>query len=234
MNRPMQIASLTNRFLAAFNRIDELMRKRCQMPIGKHEFSAVLSEFEKLTYFTDRDFLLLASRLRNVIVHEKRDAAEELATPAQRVVERMESVAKNLEAPEKVEKRFLTEEVVTVNLDQTLKEVLKIISEKQFSQFPVIKEGKVVGLLTENGITRWLSSTVSTESMIEFADVTASTILEHEEKRENMILIGRLRELNEIRLQFLKNPFLEAAIITQSGKPDQKPLGIITRWDLIE
>ena len=234
MNRPMQIASLTNRFLAAFNRIDELMRKRCQMPIGKHEFSAVLSEFEKRTYFTDRDFLLLASRLRNVIVHEKRDAAEELATPAQGVVERMENIAKNLEAPEKVENRFVTEEVVTVTSDQTLKEVLKLVSEKQFSQFPVIHEGKIVGLLTENGITRWLSSAVSTESMIEFADVTASAILEHEETRENMILIGRLRELNEVRLQFSKNSFLEAAIITQAGKPDQKPLGIITRWDLIE
>lgn len=230
----MQTASLTNRFLAAFNRIDELMRKRCQMPIGKHEFSAVLSEFEKRTYFTDRDFLLLASRLRNVIVHDNKDPVVELATPAQKVVERIERIVKELESPEKVEKRFVNEEVVTVASDQTLKDVLKLVSEKQFSQFPVIDEGKIVGLLTENGITRWLSSAVSTESMIEFADVIAATILEHEETRENMILIGRLRELNEIRLQFSKNPFLEAAIITQAGKPDQKPLGIITRWDLIE
>lgn len=204
------------------------------MPIGKHEFSAVLSEFEKRTYFTDRDFLLLASRLRNVIVHDNKDPVVELATPAQKVVERIERIVKELESPEKVEKRFVNEEVVTVASDQTLKDVLKLVSEKQFSQFPVIDEGKIVGLLTENGITRWLSSAVSTESMIEFADVIAATILEHEETRENMILIGRLRELNEIRLQFSKNPFLEAAIITQAGKPDQKPLGIITRWDLIE
>lgn len=234
MNRPMQTASPTNRFLAAFNRIDELMRKRCQMLIGKHEFSAVLSEFEKRTYFTERDFPQLASRLRNVIVHDKKDPVVELATPVLNVVERIERIARELESPEKVENRFVTQEVVTVTSDQTLKEVLKLVSEKQFSQFPVIHEGKIIGLLTENGITRWLSSAVSTESLVEFADVTASTILEHEETRENMILIGRLRELNEVRLQFSKNSFLEAAIITQVGKPDQKPLGIITRWDLIE
>jgi predicted transcriptional regulator len=230
----MQTASHTNRFLAAFNRIDELMRKRCQIPLGKGEFSAVLSEFEKRTYFTDRDFLLLANRLRNVIVHDKRDPVEELATPALRVVERMERISKELEAPEKVERRFVKDEVATVSFDQTLKGVLKMISENQFSQFPVIHEGKIVALLTENGITRWLSSAVAMESMIEFADVTVATVLGHEEKRENMILISRLRELNEVRLQFSKNSFLEAAIITQAGKPDQNPLGIITRWDLIE
>lgn len=230
----MQTASHTNRFLAAFNRIDELMRKRCQIPLGKGEFSAVLSEFEKRTYFTDRDFLLLANRLRNVIVHDKRDPVEELATPALRVVERMERISKELEAPEKVERRFVKDEVATVSFDQTLKEVLKMISENQFSQFPVIHDGKIVALLTENGITRWLSSAVAMESMIEFADVTVATVLGHEEKRENMILISRLRELNEVRLQFSKNSFLEAAIITQAGKPDQNPLGIITRWDLIE
>jgi predicted transcriptional regulator len=230
----MQAASPTNRFLAAFNRIDELMRKRCQMQLGKGEFSAVLSEFEKRTYFTERDFLQLASRLRNVIVHDKKDPVVEIATPALNVVERIERIARELEAPEKVEKRFVTRDVLTVSSGQTLKEVLKMVSEKQFSQFPVIHEGKVVGLLTENGVTRWLSSAVSAESLIEFAEVTASTILEHEEARENMILIGRLRELNEIRLRFSKNPFLEAAIITEAGKPDQMPLGIITRWDLVE
>jgi predicted transcriptional regulator len=169
-----------------------------------------------------------------VIVHDKRDPVEELATPALRVVERMERISKELEAPEKVERRFVKDEVATVSFDQTLKGVLKMISENQFSQFPVIHEGKIVALLTENGITRWLSSAVAMESMIEFADVTVATVLGHEEKRENMILISRLRELNEVRLQFSKNSFLEAAIITQAGKPDQNPLGIITRWDLIE
>lgn len=234
MTKKMHTASPTNRFLAAFNRIDELMRKRCQIPLGKGEFSAVLSEFEKRTYFTDRDFLLLANRLRNVIVHDKKDPIVEIATPVLNVVERIERIARELEAPEKVEKRFVTEKVITVTSDQTLKEVLKMISENQFSQFPVIHEGKIVALLTENGITRWLSSAVLMESMIEFADVTVATVLGHEEKRENMMLISRLRELNDVRLQFAKNSFLEAAIITQAGKPDQNPLGIITRWDLIE
>lgn len=224
----------TNRFLAAFNRIDELMRKRCQMEIGKHDFAAVLAAYAQRTYFTERDFLLLANRLRNVIVHDKKDPIEELASPVLRVVERMERIAKDLEAPEKVEKRFVNEDVATVTIDQSLKDVMKMIVDHGFSQFPVIKDGSIMGLLTENGITRWLSLEVAKESIIDFADVTIAMVLEHEEKRENMILIGRLRELNEVRLQFIKNAFLEAAVITQAGKPEQKPLGILTRWDLIE
>jgi len=84
---------------------------------------------------------------------------------------------------------------------------------------------------TERG---WLAAEVAKESMIEFVDMTVQTVLSHEESRENMIVISRLSELKVVRLLFTRNALLEAAIITQTGKPHQKPLGIITRWDLIE
>jgi predicted transcriptional regulator len=197
-------------------------------------FAAVANQYSKSYYFKHGDFIRLVADLRNVLVHEKKQPSEELATPAERIVKRLEEIANELESPEQVEARIAPNDVATLSSEDSIEHILKLIKEKQFSQFPVIAEGKIIGLLTENGITRWLSSEVTKESIIDFADAKVAEVLAHEEKRDNMILIGRLREMNEIRMRFAENPFLEAAIITQSGKPDQKPLGILTRWDFIE
>jgi predicted transcriptional regulator len=225
---------LTERFLTAFNRVDAAMRKRTKQEDRTIPFAEVAIKFGKSTYFRDGDFIRLVAQLRNFLIHENRNLHEELAVPAESLVVRLERIAADLSAPEKVEKRFVGEGVATVKPDQSLKQVLQLVSGSGFSQFPVINDEKIVGLLTENGIARWLSSQVATESMVEFAEVTVGMVLAHEEQRENMILIGRLRELNEVRMLFSANALLEAAVITQSGKADQKPLGILTRWDLIE
>jgi predicted transcriptional regulator len=232
---PPEHSTLTARFLAAFNRIDASMRKRTKLENrSTYSFAKVANQFGESTFFQHGDFIRVVAELRNVLVHEKKHPSEELATPVVSIVSRLERIADEIESPERVEKRFVHDHVSTVTPEDSIKEVLQLVAGKDFSQFPVIKDGKIIGLLTENGIARWLSAEVASESMIEFAEVTVAMVIAHEEKRENMMLIGRLRVLNEVRMRFAENALLEASIITQAGKPDQKPLGIITRWDLIE
>lgn len=225
--------SATERFLAAFNRVDAAMRKRTKQEDRAIPFAEVAIKFGTVTYFGDGDFIRIVAQLRNFLIHENKNPHEELATPSESIVSKLERISRELSAPERVEKRFLTDGVATVTLEHSIKDVLQLISKRNFSQFPVIEDSKIIALLTENGITRWLSTQVANESMIEFAEVTVGMVLDHEERRKNMIVIGRLRELNEVRLLFANNAFLEAAIITQAGKLDQKPLGILTRWDLV-
>lgn len=225
--------SATERFLAAFNRVDAAMRKRTKQEDRAIPFSEVAIKFGTVTYFGDGDFIRIVAQLRNFLIHENKNPHEELATPSESIVSKLERISRDLSAPERVEKRFLSDGVATVTLEHSIKDVLQLISKRNFSQFPVIEDSKIIALLTENGITRWLSTQVANESMIEFAEVTVGMVLDHEERRKNMIVIGRLRELNEVRLLFANNAFLEAAIITQAGKLDEKPLGILTRWDLV-
>ncbi len=223
----------TGRFIAAFNRIDTAMRKMTGADNKTTSFVAVTNKFSQSYDFPHYDFIRVVAELRNVLVHEKKDAVEELATPAERIVKKLESIAGELESPERVEARIDPEKVATVSANDSLKHVLHLIHEKQFSQFPVIEEGRIIGLLTENGITRWLSSEVFKESMIEFNDATVAQVLAHEEKRQNMELVSRFTLIGHVRMQFSQNALLEAVIITQAGKADQTPLGILTRWDFI-
>lgn len=223
----------TGRFLAAFNRIDAAMRKMTGVDNKTTSFAAVANKFSQSYDFPHHEFIRVVAELRNVIVHEKKDAVEELAIPAERIVSKLERIAGELEAPERVEARIAPEKVSTVTTGDSLKDVLHLIQQKQFSQFPVIEDGSIIGLLTENGIARWLSSEVSTESMIEFADATVSKVIAHEEQRPNMELVSRYALVGQVRMQFSQNALLEAVIITQAGRADQTPLGILTRWDFI-
>jgi predicted transcriptional regulator len=223
----------TDRFLAAFNRIDAAMRKMTGVDNKTTSFVAVANKFSQSYVFPHQDFIRVVAELRNVLVHEKKDAVEELAIPAEHIVSKLERIAGELEAPERVETRIALEKVSTVTADDSLKHVLILIKEKQFSQFPVIQDGKIIGLLTENGIARWLSAEVASESLIEFADATVAKVLAHEEERPNMALVSRYAYVGQVRMQFSQNALLEAVIITQAGKADQTPLGILTRWDFI-
>jgi predicted transcriptional regulator len=223
----------TARFIAAFNRIDAAMRKMTGADSKTTSFVAVANQFSRSYDFPHHDFIRVVAELRNVLVHEKKDATEELAIPAERIVSKLERIAGELESPERVEARIAPDKLATITADDSLKDVLHLIREKQYSQFPVIKDGKIIGLLTENGIARWLSAEVVKESLIEFSDATVSKIIKLEEKRPNMALVGRYGLIGQVRMQFSQNALLEAVIITQAGKADQQPLGIITRWDFI-
>jgi CBS domain-containing protein len=230
----MKHSPATARFLTAFNRIDAAMRKATGLSEDlATPFSTVARRFRESIHFPNVDLLVAATDLRNVIVHKNLDPSVEVAIPAEHIVSKLERIAGELESPERVEARIAPDKLATVTADDSLKDVLHLIREKKYSQFPVIEDGKIIGLLTENGIARWLSAEVAKESLIEFSDATVSKILKHEEERPNMALVGRYALIGQVRMQFSQNALLEAVIITQAGKADQQPLGILTRWDFI-
>jgi len=56
-----------------------------------------------------------------------------------------------------------------LGLSDSLSTVLRVIEKRYYSQFPVYDGNNFKGLLTENGITRWLAHHVSNElSLIEW------------------------------------------------------------------
>jgi hypothetical protein len=79
----------------------------------------------------------------------------------------------------------------------TLADVLRLIGKLSLSQFPIYSSTTFKGLLTENGITRWLAHHVTkTLSIAELEDVSVQDVVPEEEKRENYAFISlyRLRQ----------------------------------------
>jgi len=124
--------------------------------------------------------------------------------------------------------------VETASVEDSLARVLKIIRQRDYSQFPVYEGDCFCGLLAENGITRWLAHHVATEiSLVELDDIPIKQVLENEEKRKNYHFVAQDTRVDDVGQLFVSQESLEAVLITQSGKESETLLGIATRWDMI-
>jgi CBS domain-containing protein len=71
-------------------------------------------------------------------------------------------------------------------------------------------------------------------SLVELEDVSVRQVLRKEEKRANAVFVPRDTTVDKVKVLFAENGLLEVVLITQSGKSEEKLLGIATRWDVIQ
>lgn len=231
-----QQENLIERFIVAYNSIDKKLRQKTG-EVEETNFNQVLQRYtDKFKGFSkkDRDDLKQLAKLRNFIVHERTKSYSYLAIPSPSAVEKIERICDQLVTPKTAFSEFKRDRVISVETTDTVQDVLTKIHTNDFSQFPVYESGRFVGLLTENGITRWLANHVAKyDSMIELKDESVKSILDLEEKRSNCQFASRDTAVDEVIFLFKENVSLEAVLITQSGKTNEKLLGIATSWDIL-
>ena len=225
---------LIERFEASYNAIDRLLRKTLARDRNA-TFVSLVAEFERDRWgWVDGEFLRMAADLRNAIVHQKTEPHQHVAVPTVPVVERIELVLQRLANPVRVMPKF-AKPVARVSVGDSLAQVLRTIATQNFSQFPVYDGDRFKGLLTENGITRWMATHVASKfSLIELEDVKIREVLRQEESRPNWRFVHRGMTIDEVRTFFASSELLEAVFVTESGKPTERPLGIVTRWDILQ
>jgi predicted transcriptional regulator len=222
------------RFESAYNAIDRFLRKELAKD-NLASFAHMIKEYSQRGRLgkADQENLRAFADLRNVLVHEKVKPRYHLAAPTSYVVREIEELQQRLLSPELAIPRF-QKKVETIRMSDSLSAVLKAISERDYSQFPVYDDQGFKGLLTENGITRWLAHHVTNElSLIELDEVPVKTALREEENKRNFIFISRRVTVDMISELFVTRDLLEAALITNSGGRDEKLMGIVTRWDVV-
>lgn len=171
--------------------------------------------------------------LRNIIVHWLNYPREIIAEPTEPALNQFQGIVTSIIAPKKVDNYVKQLRVFTPN--ESLRNALQFMRENDFSQVIVEKDGQVA-LLTTEGIARWVEKKVDQEYIID-SEATVGNVLE-EDIPNSYELIGRTNTIDDVQMLFTKSieegyPRLFAVIITQNGKPTEKPLGIITPWDLM-
>lgn len=149
--------ALIDRFEAAYNRIKSQMER--EVNNGSYDqFGNLVRQMkkEKRLYTNRFQFLMACGKLRNHIVHDVMQPGDYMAVPRASIVERLEAITAAMEQPSLVS--LFNTTVQTFHTTDTLSAVLQVIHENNFSQFPIYEDsGQFAGLLTENGITRWLA-----------------------------------------------------------------------------
>ena len=207
------------------------------------------------------DFLLEAGELRNALVHNRLGTVEYIAVPTLATVVQLETIDEELRKPVPL-RALAAKEVVSVSVDDRVGRVLALVKEKGYVRFPVRRDGRIVALLTASGVVRWIAShdidacalpsaaraarggggaldeTVSLSEgeriICTIASVSVGEVLARDHRKDEFALVARDSTVEDALALWMRNPRLEAVIITERGRAEETPLGIATATDLIK
>jgi len=220
------------RFIASFNRIHNFLSFSDNEKEYKQPFYRLLdeNEYRNPAVKKYKNDLQIFADLRNVMVHKKLIPNSYIAQPTDNVVKHIEQIEEEIKSPERVYPLF-KRDVVQFNFNDLFTKVLTTISERKFTHFPVYKNKKLIGLLTEKGITMWLASQLEDET-IYLKKTMVEEIISEDTRRNNYLFIKKSMSI-EVAADLLKNDRrLDALLITENGNVSELPLGIITPSDL--
>jgi len=109
---------------------------------------------------------------------------------------------------------IMTREVITVSSKEKIKNVSEIMVKYGISQVPVVEGGRVIGMVTEEGIVRNLSPNISEESVEKIMEPPLPTVSEDTD-------ISVIKPLLEVH---------PGVLVMKKGEL----VGIITRSDLLK
>jgi len=238
MNRqiPQDSTARAEEFLASYNRIDDFLRRKTGLTDRTKAFGDVLREFirKNPAYGQVKSQVERLANLRNVLVHDGRQARQFFGYPSELALLALWKIEEGLLTPETV-LSVANREVETLSPRTPLMEMLVLMREENYSQFPVYADnGGFAGLATSNGVSRWFAHVLSAEqSLIDINEHVVDEILGTEEQDENCEFVAVVRPALEALFLFRENPLLEAVLVTEDGSRLNRPVGILTRWDAV-
>jgi predicted transcriptional regulator len=227
---------LSERFEVAFNQIHSWLRKSIKnvrtdkfselLRIGFPQHSIIRKHYHDLQMF---------ARLRNSIVHDKVKIGFYIAEPHEQVVDKIEKIATQVFQP-KTALSIASTPVLYFQEETPLTDILNTINKTSYSIYPIYNQMGHSSLLTLDIIVKWLSDNlvgnfirIENIKVSQLISLKAPPSVEFVNKDADMFAVEEIFEQYHLRSQKL-----EAVIITETGSPSEKPLGIITSWDLVE
>lgn len=227
---------LSDRFEVAFNQVHSWLKKNNQNA-GSDKFTELLRiGFSRHSlirrYYHD---LKMFAKLRNSIVHNKIEEGYYIAEPHEDIVKQVEEIAAHM-LEEKEALAIATKPVFFYYQDAKLSDVLTVIQKLSYSIFPVYDENGFQWLLTSDCIIQWFAEHV-VDHTVNMKEVTVQDLapLKKSLPVEFAAKTADVYEIEELFEKYLsKNNKLYAVIVTETGQKTEKPLGIVTSWDLVE
>ena len=186
-----------------------------------------------ISYYAD--YLKKIADLRNMIVHNNKI----YAVPNDEAFALIKKIQNILISPPRVIPKF-EKEVFTLNSDYYIFNAVKMMKENDYSQIPIVDQNNtIINILTSNCISRWLGSfEVKKGDEIVIKDTMIKDVLKCREEKNIFKVIDKDTKLPEVINKFDKvnktEKRLAAFLITETGKKNEKILGIITEWDIPE
>ena len=218
-------------FLAYYNKIEKTLESLYTGPEEHMSFYELIQTLRRtnrqVAYFADE--LHEYRTLRNAIVHDTVGDMV-IAEPCETVVVRIRKIHELLTKPALVMDLCKGQEVVSLTLNDSLQQVLSLIRDTGYSQFPVIDCKRVIGILTSHTAASYLADRMQGNELI-IDKATVSDLFRVSDDKEDFMVIARTSTVYDVSVLIRKYPKVSMFIVTESGKPTQHLLGVLTAAD---
>jgi predicted transcriptional regulator len=217
-------------YIELFNQLEQYFRKETKSDYNisfLEMMNKMRNQYLIRQYY---DELKEHAQLRNVISHKR--GTEYFATPSELALVSIKKIKEVIMKPKKL--YFLIKsKPATFEKWSKLVDILNIIKETGFSQFPIYNQGEYIGLLTTNTISLWVSNSITQNGEIieDIKEVTAGDILRFNEKFDEAYFISKYITVNEFLDLMFQTSQINTWIMTEDGEKNQKPLKVITPYD---
>ncbi|MDY3234065.1 MAG: CBS domain-containing protein [Lachnospiraceae bacterium] len=164
--------------------------------------------------------------LRNAIVHQRGSSDEIIAEPCDSITASAEHLAALMEEDQKI-LHYASQPVRYAGMDDTVRECAERMKRADAGKLPVYEKGKVSGLIT---VFELLDAAMAGKGDWQIRELV------HENSRNRIIFLSTSDTIEDAVREFSRFPAeerrLPVILITEHGRPDEKPLGILSSADL--
>lgn len=218
-------------FLELFLQVEDQIRSHVKEPSKTNVTAAVAKLKAQRPNLPHLDDLGTLIDIRNVLAHNG-GCGDALVVPTNRAIGQLREFQAALVDPRKAGQLF-KRTVEWITGEASLGDVLRLIHERDYSQFPVASKGSIVGLVTEHSITRHLAQ-MHAESRLqsEIGDVKVSELIDGDAPNERYRFVSPTTPEDDLLGLFREHVRLEAVLIGEKGPRVDGLVGIATTWDI--
>lgn len=214
-------------FLDTFENIEAYIRRINDY--SREPLSRLVNTTTNSVIRDQRQNLDVIMTIRNALVHNGVDNYVEVT---QEVLDKAEEVYSALPIHKKASD-YMSRNVVSFDIDESIERPLSTIRHTKMVRFPIYEDDKVVGILSDNGISHWLAENIEND-IISIKSTTIRDVAVHDEYFYEVHYVSRDASYSQVFAMFEKALGLRMLLVSESGKSHQKVLGVITRGDILK
>jgi len=228
----MNFGENAEKFIALYNEIDHILRTMLheEVWVGFRELVERSAKFNRVVREYEDDLKQIGD-LRNVIVHRTTDKI--IAEPSDFIINLIRRIRDLLKEPPKVIPQF-QKEVVIADANETILNLARTMKQLNFSKIPIYNNGEFLFLATAETLVRYFAE--NSEKELSTAKIQEmEPFMEH---RDNYRFVSKDTDIFQVadifEIYYRNKQKLDAVIITEHGEKNEKPIGIITQFDVGE
>lgn len=194
---------------------------------------------KKPEFWYEKQKLKYCREVRNFCQHTIKDNSEFLVTPSDQMIELISQLIEKVRnLPRGKDYAVSFDKVFSCNLGDYVQLAMKTMREHNYTHIPVLEQGKIIGVFSENTLFSYIldNEIVSIDKDTKFRDLgNYLAVKDHETETFYFlpwdVLISNVKKLFEDALSRMER--IGMIFLTKSGKETEKPMGILTSWDIL-